>query len=286
MIEEITYPHFGPIAGLYPNPGILLGHDIYWTLKEDGSNIGCYLDADDNLQIRSRNQKVASPLFFKIFESTGYIAGITEALLHARDYGNEYMIFGELMTKGKSPTRIEYHTENKYTIFDIFSMKINEPEVGGFLPYSRVHQEAHHMNVPVVELMRLSNVNNLESLYSIRDELLAECEERKKEGVVGKVYKKIGVDDYCFVKEKLDSVKFDKVKTDDEPYKVVLPDLPSSEIYGAIEKARADLGDEFRMIQKAMPLIAKYVGEECRKHHCGNVKNLIGYYKQRLEDLR
>jgi len=167
MIEEITYPHFGPIAGLYPNPGILLGHDIYWTLKEDGSNIGCYLDADDNLQIRSRNQKVASPLFFKIIESTGYIADITEALLHARDYGNEYMIFGELMTKGKSPTRIEYHTENKYTIFDIFSMKNNEPEVGGFLPYSRVHQEAHHMNVPVVELMRLSNVNEISSLYTI-----------------------------------------------------------------------------------------------------------------------
>lgn len=283
MIEEVAYPHFGPIAGLYPNPSILLGHDIYWTLKEDGSNIGCYLDQEDKLQIRSRNQKVASPAFYAILESTGYIPDLEEGLLSARDYGYEFMIFGELMTKGKSPTRIEYHTENKYTIFDIFSMKIGEELNGSYLSYPRVHQEAHHMNVPVVELVRLSNVNEIGSLYTIRDELLVQCEERKKEGVVGKVYKNL---DYCFVKEKLDSVRYDKVKTDRIEGKVVLPDLPESEIYGAIEKARTDLGDEFGIIKKAMPLIAQYVAEECKKHHCGNVRNLSKYYKQRLEDLR
>lgn len=290
----ISYPHFGPIAGLKP-PEAILGKDITWTIKEDGSNIGCYLDADDKFQCRSRNQEIASAQFYHILESTGYIPYLEELLWKARDYNDECVIFGELLTKGKSPTRIELHEKNEYIIFDIWSEKAQT-----FLPYNKVHQEAYHINVPIVELMAVTNFTKLESLYEFRDELLKECEERKKEGVVGKIFGKVSVDwerlkdendrtvttvPYTFIKEKLDSVKFDKVKTIKEGGKILLSQLPDSEIYGAIEKVRTDLGDDFTNTKMAMPLIAQYVGEECRKHHCTSRVKLFDYYKRRLEDL-
>ncbi len=42
----MVYPKLGQIASLHPNPAIVLGRPIYWTVKEDGSNIGCYLNED------------------------------------------------------------------------------------------------------------------------------------------------------------------------------------------------------------------------------------------------
>lgn len=287
----IAYPHFGPIAHLKP-PHAILGKDITWTLKEDGSNIGCYLDAEGKVQCRSRNQDIASADFYRILETTGYIPQIEEMLWNAREYGDEFVVFGELLSKGVSPTRIEKHEANDYIIFDIWSEKAQT-----YLPYSRVYQEAYHYGVPIVELMGISNHVSMESLYSLRDELLAECEERKKEGVVGKIFRSVDVKwekrtdeesaplPYIFIKEKLDSVKFDKIKTVRDEGRVELPYLPESEIYGAIEKVRTDLGSDFTNVQMAMPMIAQYVGEECRKHHCICKAKLFDYYKQRLEDI-
>ena len=68
--------------------------------------------------------------------------------------------------------------------------------------------------------------------------------------------------------------------------KIILPDLPDSEIYGAIEKVRADIGDDqFRQIRVAMPLIARYVGEECKKHNSVGPRNLHAYYQDRLKEI-
>jgi hypothetical protein len=71
----------------------------------------------------------------------------------------------------------------------------------------------------------------------------------------------------------------------DEEGVIRLPELPDSEIYGAIEKVRTDIGDQFSTIRIAMPMIAKYVAEECKKHNCTAPKNLHRYYQSRLEDL-
>ena len=43
QIFYVSYPHFGRIEQVTPNPSILLGNDIFWTEKLDGSNAGIYL---------------------------------------------------------------------------------------------------------------------------------------------------------------------------------------------------------------------------------------------------
>lgn len=272
-----AYPKLGQIASLKPNPSILLGHPIFWTVKLDGSNIGCYLDENDEVQLRSRNQDIASPEFYHKFVGIGYLDDMKELLLSAREYGDEYVVFGELLSKGKSPTRITYHGKDDYHIFDIYSVKSES-----FLPYQRVHQEAFHANIPIVELVLISRLETMEHLYETRDSMLEMCKELKYEGVVGKIFS----GEQVFFKEKLDSVHYDKVQCIDDGCNVVLPVLPDSEVYGAIDKVLVDIGTEqFRDVKIAMPMIANYVAVECRKHHCANVRNLFGYYKQKLEDL-
>jgi len=65
-----------------------------------------------------------------------------------------------------------------------------------------------------------------------------------------------------------------------------LPILPDSEIYGAIEKVRTDIGSDFTDIKIAMPLVAKYINEECRKHNCKAPRNIFQYYQQRIRDIQ
>jgi len=65
-----------------------------------------------------------------------------------------------------------------------------------------------------------------------------------------------------------------------------LPILPDSEIYGAIEKVRADIGNDFTDIKIAMPLVAQYINEECRKHNCNAPRNIFQYYQQRIRDIQ
>lgn len=273
-----AYPKLGQIASLKPNPAIVLGRPIYWTVKEDGSNIGCYLNEDGEVQLRSRNLDIASPEYYHKFANLGYLDSMKDLLESARDYNDEYVVFGELLSKGKSPTRIKCHDTDEYIIFDIWSEKSQT-----FLSYSKVYQEAYHADIPIVELVLISRVATLDRLYETRDSLLEMCKEFKHEGVVGKVYG----DESIFFKEKLDSIHYDKVQTIDDGPHVVLPTLPDSEVYGAIDKVLVDIGSEqFADVKVAMPMVAKYVAEECRKHHCSNVKNLFGYYKQKLEDLQ
>ena len=89
-----------------------------------------------------------------------------------------------------------------------------------------------------------------------------------------------------YFKEKNDLPALEKIPRSDQEGKVELPALPDSEIYGAIEKVRADIGDEkFREIRTAMPMIAKYVGEECKKHNSTAPRNLHAYYTDRLKDM-
>ena len=87
-------------------------------------------------------------------------------------------------------------------------------------------------------------------------------------------------DEYpIFIKEKLDTQKLDKIPKTIESGKVQLPPLPESEIYGAIAKAHTDLGNfDFLDKSKSMPLIAKYVNEEAKKHMCEHKGNLFSYY--------
>ena len=78
----------------------------------------------------------------------------------------------------------------------------------------------------------------------------------------------------------------EKIPRMEEKDKIQLPILPDSEIYGAIEKVRIDIGSNFTDIKIAMPLVAKYINEECRKHNCKAPRNIFQYYQQRIRDIQ
>lgn len=288
-ISKIKYPHLERIYNLKPNPEILLGQEIFWTEKRDGSNIGCYLN-EEGLQLRSRNLDKASEDFYKAFNASDQANGVLELLQDASNWGNEYVIFGELLTIGKSPTRIETHEKNEFIVFDIWDSKHQQ-----FMSYNAMYQQCYHFGLPVVELYGTCNVPTVEALYQFKDQMLAKALELKREGVVGKAWGETpfnrGDGAGCsrfitYFKEKNDLPALEKVPRLEVEGKIILPALPDSEIYGAIEKVRTDIGDEkFKEIRSAMPLIAKYIGEECKKHNSTAPKNIHKYYQQRLKDI-
>ena len=289
-ISNIKYPELERIANLKPNPEILLGQEIYWTVKRDGSNIGAYLDDEDNIQIRSRNLPIASDMFYSGFNQTSHVDAIRDMIHNERDYGDEIVVFGEMLMKGRSPTRIEMHEDYDYVVFDIWSTKQNR-----FLHYNKVYQTCYHYDIPVVELYGTCNVSTVESLYEFKDEMIAKAKENSMEGVVGKVWAELpwncgeGVGTkkgIVYFKEKHDLPSLEKLPRMDEAGKMQLPSLPDSEIYGAIEKVRTDIGSDFTDIKIAMPLVAKYINEECRKHNCNAPRNIFQYYQQRIRDIQ
>jgi len=280
-ISKIRYSELNPIMAMHPNPHILLGHEIFWQEKRDGSNIGAYLNEEDNINLRSRNMDIASEDFHMIFLDTDEAENVRELLISMRDeWHDECVIFGELLTKGKSPTRTELHEKNEFIIFDVWSTKIS-----GLIPYTLVYQHCYHFGLPIVDLYGTSRHTTLESLLAFRDKILKIAKETGREGTVGKTFEKNTK--YKYFKEKLDLPKLEKKPRHIEDGKPLLPPLPKSEILGALDKALVDLGmSDFKEVKKAMPLFAEYVSVECRKHNCSKPEgNLFQYYRAKLEDM-
>lgn len=286
------YPHIYDLLHQDPGPQILLGEEIFWTEKKDGSCLGCFLNEEGELQLRTRKMDSATPDFYNALERTGLKDKIIELLQDASNWGgNEYILFGELCTKGRSPTRIERHEDDHFVLFDIYSRNN-----GKFMPYVWVHQQAHHFDIPMIELYGTSNSKDLTHLFETRDAMLKIALDKGREGVVGKCYvqnqwnagenagTKNGI---IYFKEKHDTPRLEKLPRLHQDGSVNLPYLPDSEVYGAIEKVRADFGDEdFRNIKLAMPRVAEYVAAESSNHCCqGPEQKLIVYYKQRLKDI-
>lgn len=293
-ISKIKYPHLERIYNLKPNPHILLGQEIFWTEKRDGSNLGVYLDSEGKLQLRTRNMDKASEDFYKSFLTSEQSDSVLELLHDATKWNKEYVIFGEMLTPGKSPTRIEMHDKNEFVVFDIWDQSMHEG-TGSFINYSGVYQQCSHFDLPIVELYGTCNVSTIEALYAFKDEMLLKAKEKVREGVVGKTWGETqfnrGEGGGCsrfitYFKEKNDLPALEKIPRKDQEGKIELPVLPDSEIYGAIEKVRTDIGNEkFGEIRVSMPLIAKYVGEECKKHNSTSPRNLHVYYQTRLKDI-
>ena len=245
------------------------------------SNSGIYLDADGNWHMRSRNMDIASEQFHNYFKITSQFEGVIELLKDAEQWGDAYVVFGELLMKGKSPTKIEYHEDHSFVVFDIWSAK-----TGGFLNYTKVYQECYHHGLPVVELWGTCRVKTLESLLLFRDAMLGKSIECKREGTVGKY---VNGAEFIYFKEKNDTPKYEEVPRVEDPgnMRIILPPLPDSELCGAVDKALADCGDGFFDTSKAMPLIAQYTKAEQQKHNCAPpVRKLFDAYKERVDELR
>ena len=281
-IGKVRYPSLNRILMRYPNPETFLGHMIYWQEKRDGSNIGVYLNRTGDLALRSRNMDVASGDFRRIFLETDEAEKVKELLIYMQDdWNEECVVFGELLVKGKSPTRTEMHEKHEFVVFDIWSSK-----AGGFVPYMLVHQHCYHFDISIVELYGTSRHVTLDSLLKFRDEMLEIAKKSGREGVVGKTYEKGTM--YQYFKEKLDSPKLERLPSHIEEGTPILPSLPESEILGGLDKVLVDIGFEaFMNVKKAMPAFAKYVGIECRKHNCCRPeRKLFSYYRAKTEEIK
>ena len=62
-IRKIVYPELNPLYMLQPNPHTALGNEIFWTAKEDGLQVGVYLDDQNDVQCRSHRMPTLSDNF-------------------------------------------------------------------------------------------------------------------------------------------------------------------------------------------------------------------------------
>ena len=279
-ISKIRYPEMTNLLNLEPAPQIILGRELVVQEKRDGSNLGIYLGTNGELKIRSRNMDEASQDFYAALGRTTQAEGIHELLLDASQWGQEFVIFGEMLLKGKSPTRTELHDKEEFIIFDIW-----EATGQRWMSYVEVHQHCHHFGLPIVELYGTANIRKISTLIEFKDRMLEVALQKGREGVVIKAYKDHD-GDIIFCKEKHDTPKFERVPRAEESGRPEYPELPESEIMGAIEKVLTDIGfGRFRDKKEAMPLCARYIGIECEKHFCRMPRTIYQYYERRLKDL-
>lgn len=276
QLELPKYPSLERIVNLYPGPQVLLGHDLYWTEKRDGTQIRLAW-VEGELLVSTQHMEQASPQFSTRFMRTLQAEGTIGLLKEhngepenpINDFNCGLVVFGELLCKGRSPARFEKHEQDEFVIFDMYGCKGRE-----FFPYPLAYQYAFHFGLPFVECWALTRHATLESLYETRDKMLQVAAEKHREGVVLKCLSGGGP---IYAKEKLDLPVIPHVEREDGAIR--LPPLPESEVYGVIAKVEADIGEEFADKTKAMPLVAKYIQQEYRKHMCGKPPgDLFQYY--------
>lgn len=287
-IDKIKYPHINHFYNAEPNIEAFLGRKLYVQEKLDGSNAGFYLNQKGEVEIRSRNNTIADGTMYKWAKQCGIIPSVKELLENASEWGSEYVLFGELYGTGKSPTRVQCYDKPFFVAFDLWSSK-----AGGFVPYVNAYQNCYHFDIPFVETALHGSFSTVAHLQANLEELLDVAREKHLEGYVIKTWdvKQRDMDNWgvtelpLMFKHKLDTPRLEKILSVKDFEKVILPVLPESEIYGAINRVKMDgLCKDFRDIKEAMPAIARYVGEECKKHNCRGPPNLHRFYLEVLKD--
>lgn len=271
-----------------PNRGReLLGMHIYFTEKRDGSCLAIWLKEETGkiaalkrffrkplrrtLTVSSRNMETAEKGITKDFIDCDESPRVLEYLMDNKTH----IVFGELLRLGISPTRIENHEKVEFFVFDIF-------DGTQFLSFQQVHQFCYHYGMKCVELYGEGRFTSVKSLLDYRDKMLELCKSDQREGVVLKTLTKEGKPLYA--KEKLD-IATPRGHPKIEHGKPEYPPLPLSEAMGAVDKAYADLGEVFGDKSKAMPLVARYIQEEMRKHQCSSPEfNFFNLYCQYCEE--
>jgi len=270
---KLKYPHESTYGGRE-----LLGKLLYWEAKEDGSNIRVFLDEDDEIQFGSRNLLTASDNLLKSIHNTGYVRTLKEALLTEKhQWNDEIIIFFELLQKGKSPTRIEYHEKDDLVVFDIYSLK------HGWWSYPKVYQFCYQWKLPMVSLWSVTSHSTIERLEQQIDKMLDVAKSKNKEGVVFKSYED---GKGTFFKARIDVPDFKEIEINIEKEPPQYPELPKAEIMNEIQKVLEELGPkQFKDKKVAMPLIAQYVSAECKARYCSVPKKLYSYYLEKLSKL-
>jgi len=303
MAKKWRYMELSKILHLRNEGRELLGKHLYFTEKRDGSCLAVWLKLLPrwkrilNKILRKRFDNIPDPCKYQVMVSSRNMEmaqySIRADFRRCEDsvpvliYLNEHpthIVFGELLRKGLSPTRIEDHKKVEFIVFDIFdTMKwYKTNKLFGFKAYQQIHQECYHYNMKCVKLFGEGRFMSMESLLKYRDKMLIICEQENREGVVIKTFQEGNKPLYC--KEKLDIAR-SRGQPKLERGQPELPPLPFSEAVGAVDKAYADLGEDFSDKRKAMPMVARYIQHEMEKHICSKPElNFYFLYREYCKD--
>jgi hypothetical protein len=279
----IRYQHIPNLEGSGKLRRSLLGKRLTWTIKEDGQNVTIwmrtkkYCKKKQEIVISSHNQEIsASDITINVRKCPQY-----ETVLKLLKDFPMYRIVSEFCAKGASITGIKTYVEDKLIIIDIYNTAERK-----YLPYTQVYQTCYHYGLPVVTLFAVTRHRTLKDLDKWAHYVLEYCdvvkEYGKDEGMVLKTFDEDG--EYIMAKVKLDiPLPIKRRRIDDYP--PTLPHIPICDIMGAISHVEADFGLDGTPAHD-MPLIAKAVSEECRKHFYSGRGNLFMYYKKYMESKK
>lgn len=276
---KFKYPHIPLLLSVRPTPRILLGKRLHWTMKEDGECVSVWENQNvynkkKFIQISSRNLLEAkSDIVSRTQGSEDY-----PKVLNLLEQHPQFICYVEECQKGRCVTGVKTYDRAYLFLFDIYDRSAKR-----FLPYVAVHQHGFHHKIPVVKLYAETRHRSMKDLLKFKNHVLEHCHAVKEEGMVIKTWDKIL--GYVQAKVKIDVPEPKRRKISrGEP---ILPPIPDNEIFGAISKVLQDIGNvEFMKVEVAMPMIAKYVGEECQKHlYSKPQKKLFQLYQEFMERM-
>jgi hypothetical protein len=324
-IKWKKYEDLEPIKRLLHDGREMLGQTVSISEKRDGENVSLWIVEDgiegivttlNNQQtirhkIASHNMKDADDDIKKRLMETKEFSSVLELLQEEKfKYGHDYIVYGELIKKGASPTRIEpVHKHSHWVLFDIW-----DATNGKWLEYTQVYQFAFHARAPIVKEIDRFIPKNMDELMAKRDAMLKWCRRHKREGVIFKVYsrpeeykclnclyigktkpcercrseKTVSLGSQVFAKEKIDIPKREKLKIPKKE-EIQLPPMPPDRILRALQHSYDELINSFltesntpEQLWKnkalAMPIIVKHFNVEGREHNFAPPKNPFQIY--------
>jgi len=200
----------------------------------------------------------------------------------------QFVIYVESCQKGRSVTGVKTYDRGYLFIFDIYDRRAER-----FLPYVNVHQHAFHHKIPVVKLFAETRHRSMKDLLKFKNHVLKHCRAVGEEGMVVKAYKipeawrKWEAFKHGLLQAKVKIDVPEPIQRKISKGEPILPPMPENEIFGVIDKVFQDLGkDEFMKTPVAMPMIARYVGEERKRElYSKPVVKLFGLYKEFIERM-
>ena len=272
-----------------PSPRGLLGQRLFWTMKEDGECVAIWENEkvatkEKVVQISSRNLIDAkSDIVNRVQSSEDY-----PKVLRLLEQDPQFVIYVESCQKGRSVTGVKTYDRGYLFIFDIYDRRAER-----FLPYVNVHQHAFHHKIPVVKLFAETRHRSMKDLLKFKNHVLKHCRAVGEEGMVVKAYKipeawrKWEAFKHGLLQAKVKIDVPEPIQRKISKGEPILPPMPENEIFGVIDKVFQDLGkDEFMKTSVAMPMIARYVGEERKRElYSKPVVKLFGLYKEFIERM-
>jgi hypothetical protein len=148
-----------------------------------------------------------------------------------------------------------------------------------------MYQQCYHYGIQTVKLYAETRHRTIKDLLKFKNHVLEYCDSQcegkeKEEGMVCTTFDDEGQLLKAKVKLDIPEPKVRKIREG----QVILPQIPESEIMGAISKVEADFGLTGQP-KDDMPRIAAEVSKACKEHLYSSRGNLFQYYKIYLERM-